>query len=82
MAETTVNDNEDKTKKSDELKAKANELFKQDKFSPAIELYSEAIDLCPTNAVLYANRWENAKKAKVLEKKHIFIFADPLPIWG
>ena len=47
---------ESKVKEAEELKAKANENFKQEKFNAAIELYSAAIDLNPTNAVLHANR--------------------------
>jgi len=37
-------------------KAKANEFFKTEKYPLAIELYSKAIELNPTNAVYYANR--------------------------
>ena len=42
--------------RSDELKAEANALFKNEKYTDSIEKYSEAIELNPTNAVLFANR--------------------------
>ncbi|OEL34444.1 Serine/threonine-protein phosphatase 5, partial [Dichanthelium oligosanthes] len=38
------------------LKLKANEAFKANKFSQAIELYSQAIELNSSNAVYWANR--------------------------
>ncbi|XP_034181101.2 WD and tetratricopeptide repeats 1 [Osmia lignaria lignaria] len=40
----------------EELKRQANEGFEQQKYSMAINLYNKAISLCPTAAVLYANR--------------------------
>lgn len=42
--------------RSDDLKGEANQLFKNEKYSDSIEKYSEAIELNPTNAVLFANR--------------------------
>nr|CAB3459860.1 unnamed protein product [Digitaria exilis] len=42
--------------KAEELKLKANEAFKANKFSQAIELYSQAIELNTSNAVYWANR--------------------------
>ncbi|KAF8725573.1 hypothetical protein HU200_020107 [Digitaria exilis] len=42
--------------KAEELKLKANEAFKANKFSQAIELYSHAIELNTSNAVYWANR--------------------------
>ena len=47
--------------RSDELKAEANTLFKNEKYSDSIEKYSEAIELNPTNAVLFANRQVSLK---------------------
>lgn len=41
---------------AEEAKGKANEFFKSEKYPQAIELYSKAIELNPTNAVYYANR--------------------------
>ncbi|RCV15638.1 hypothetical protein SEVIR_3G074800v4 [Setaria viridis] len=42
--------------KAEELKLKANDAFKANKFSQAIELYSQAIELNSSNAVYWANR--------------------------
>ena len=42
--------------RSEDLKAEANQLFKNEKYSDSIEKYSEAIELNPSNAVLFANR--------------------------
>ncbi|CAN6326338.1 unnamed protein product [Urochloa humidicola] len=42
--------------KAEDLKLKANEAFKANKFSQAIELYSQAIELNSSNAVYWANR--------------------------
>ena len=38
------------------LKGQANELFKNEKYQQAIDLYSQAIELNSDNAVYYANR--------------------------
>ncbi|KAJ1687540.1 hypothetical protein LUZ63_018930 [Rhynchospora breviuscula] len=43
-------------KRAEELKTAANEAFKANKFSQAIELYSEAIEHNGSNAVYWANR--------------------------
>ncbi|KAL2651656.1 hypothetical protein R1flu_019784 [Riccia fluitans] len=43
-------------KKSEELKAQANEAFQAHRFARAVELYTKAIELNSENAVLYANR--------------------------
>ena len=43
------------------MKAEANTLFKNEKYSDSIEKYSEAIELNPTNAVLFANRQVSLK---------------------
>ena len=43
-------------KESDRLKGQANDLFKAEKYGEAVEVYGKAIDLNPTNAVLFANR--------------------------
>ncbi|KAK3140499.1 hypothetical protein QOZ80_5AG0401860 [Eleusine coracana subsp. coracana] len=42
--------------KAEELKVKANDAFKANKFAQAIELYSQAIELNSSNAVYWANR--------------------------
>ena len=42
--------------RSEDLKAEANQLFKNEKYLDSIDKYSEAIELNPTNAVLFANR--------------------------
>ncbi|CAN6331046.1 unnamed protein product [Urochloa humidicola] len=42
--------------KAEDLKLKANEAFKANKFSQAIELYSQAIEVNGSNAVYWANR--------------------------
>jgi len=42
--------------KAEEFKGKANELFKAEKYPQAIELYTQAIEINPANAVYYANR--------------------------
>ncbi|XP_072965076.1 serine/threonine-protein phosphatase 5 [Typha angustifolia] len=42
--------------RAEELKTLANEAFKANKFSQAIELYSQAIELNESNAVYWANR--------------------------
>jgi len=42
--------------KAEGLKAQANQFFKDEKYQQAADLYSEAIDLNPNNAVYYANR--------------------------
>ncbi|KAL5232131.1 hypothetical protein ABZP36_030907 [Zizania latifolia] len=42
--------------KAEELKLKANDAFKANKFSLAIEFYSQAIELNNSNAVYWANR--------------------------
>ncbi|XP_006654144.1 serine/threonine-protein phosphatase 5 [Oryza brachyantha] len=42
--------------KAEELKLKANDAFKANKFSLAIEFYSQAIELNSSNAVYWANR--------------------------
>ncbi|KAF5184837.1 Hsp70-hsp90 organizing protein [Thalictrum thalictroides] len=41
---------------ADEAKAKGNAAFSSGKFDEAIKFFSEAIDLAPTNHVLYSNR--------------------------
>ncbi|OVA02999.1 Tetratricopeptide TPR-1 [Macleaya cordata] len=41
---------------AEEAKAKGNAAFSAGKFSEAIRFFSEAIDLAPTNHVLYSNR--------------------------
>ncbi|RLN29559.1 serine/threonine-protein phosphatase 5 [Panicum miliaceum] len=51
--DTTANSD---AQKAEELKLKANEAFKANKFSQAIELYSQAIELNSSNAVYWANR--------------------------
>ncbi|PAN16747.1 hypothetical protein PAHAL_3G083000 [Panicum hallii] len=51
--DTTANSD---VQKAEELKLKANESFKANKFSQAIELYSQAIELNSSNAVYWANR--------------------------
>ena len=56
MTNLALSDNEGRAKKADELKASANELFKNEKFNEAIDLYSSAIELNSNNAVLFANR--------------------------
>jgi len=42
--------------KAETLKAEANTFFKAEKFQQAADLYSQAIELNPVNAVYYANR--------------------------
>jgi len=42
--------------RSEEIKAQANKLFVEKKWGEAEEAYSRAIELNPTNAILYANR--------------------------
>ncbi|CAD6334342.1 unnamed protein product [Miscanthus lutarioriparius] len=42
--------------RAEEFKLKANDAFKANKFSQAIELYSQAIELNSSNAVYFANR--------------------------
>lgn len=42
--------------KAEELKLRANDAFKANKFSQAVELYDQAIDLNGSNAVYWANR--------------------------
>jgi serine/threonine-protein phosphatase 5 len=65
--------------KAEKLKADANELFKNEKFGAAIELYSQAILLCPSNAVYYANRsianhrMENFGNFKLKKEEVIFV---------
>ena len=41
---------------AEDYKVKANDFFRQEKFSAAEEFYSKAIDLDPSNAVYFANR--------------------------
>ena len=41
---------------AEEIKGKANEMFKTEKYPQAIELYTQCILLNPSNAVYYANR--------------------------
>jgi len=45
-----------KKKQAEELKNKANSKVSAKEYDEAIKLYSEAIALCPDNAVYYANR--------------------------
>ena len=56
MASQNEGEKSDNDKKADELKCQANECFKAEKYPQAIELYTEAIELNPNNAVFYANR--------------------------
>lgn len=45
--------------KAEEFKTKGNEYFKQNKFSDAVDSYTEAINLVPEHkkaAIYYANR--------------------------
>jgi len=42
--------------KAEDLKSQANEYFKTEKYPQAIELYTQCIQLNPSNAVYYANR--------------------------
>ncbi|CAM6092853.1 unnamed protein product [Calypogeia fissa] len=46
----------DNEKKSEELKASANAAFQAHRYSRAVELYTQAIELNPENAVFYSNR--------------------------
>jgi len=46
----------DNTVKAEVLKGKANEFFKSEKYPQAIDLYTQAIEINPNNAVYYANR--------------------------
>lgn len=41
---------------ADALKAEGNKLFAEKKFTESIEKFSQAIELDPTNHVLYSNR--------------------------
>ena len=43
-------------KESDRLKALGNELFVAKQYHQALALYTQAINVDPTNAVLYSNR--------------------------
>eukprot|EP00897_Mesotaenium_endlicherianum_P005617 jgi/Mesen1/5083/ME000252S04198 len=54
MAEDTVSIAD--TERSEELKKEANKAFQDHKFLRAVELYSEALEFNPKNAVLWANR--------------------------
>jgi len=69
---------------ADELKNDANKLFEAQKYIPAIEKYTAAIELTPDNAVLYSNRAfanirvenfgraiQDAQKAIDLDKKYV-----------
>ncbi len=48
---------DDDTKaKAEEFKAQANDLFKQEKYAAASDLYSKAIELNPKSAIYFANR--------------------------
>ncbi|KAL6865201.1 hypothetical protein ACP4OV_016352 [Aristida adscensionis] len=49
-------DTSSNVQKAEDLKLKANDAFKANKFSQAIELYSQAIELNSSNAVYWANR--------------------------
>lgn len=42
--------------RAEELKGRANEFFKAEKFPQAIDFYTQAIEADPTNAVYFANR--------------------------
>ncbi|XP_077251067.1 serine/threonine-protein phosphatase 5-like [Tasmannia lanceolata] len=54
---TSMDDPADSShEKAEEFKLLANEAFKAHKFSQAIELYSQAIELNPQSAVYWANR--------------------------
>ena len=55
-ASATEEVSEERIKESDELKAKANDLFKNEKYNDSIDVYTKAIEINPNNAVLYANR--------------------------
>jgi len=46
----------DTVARAEEAKKRANEFFKNEKYPQAIELYSKAIELNPSNAVYHANR--------------------------
>jgi serine/threonine-protein phosphatase 5 len=46
----------DNKAKAEQLKLQANNLFKENKFHEAIELYTDAIKLDQDNAILFANR--------------------------
>ena len=46
----------DVIEQAEKFKAEANELFKNEKYTAAADLYTQAINLNPTNAVYYANR--------------------------
>ena len=46
----------DPVNKSDEIKKAANACFSNGQFEKAIELYTNAIDIDPDNAILYSNR--------------------------
>lgn len=60
MADSTENGvaagEDSKLAMAEKYKNEANELFRQEKYSAAEELYSKAIDLNNTNAVYFANR--------------------------
>ncbi|RDD43683.1 Small glutamine-rich tetratricopeptide repeat-containing protein beta [Trichoplax sp. H2] len=54
-----VSDNgSEKTKidTAEQLKNEGNDFIRAEKFEPAIRSYSDAIDLCPNNAIYYCNR--------------------------
>jgi len=46
----------DKKAKAEQCKARGNDYFKASDFKLAVNAYSEAIELDPTNPVLYSNR--------------------------
>eukprot|EP00898_Chlorokybus_atmophyticus_P000400 jgi/Chlat1/1360/Chrsp119S01780 len=47
---------EDKLQAAEEKKKQANQYFQRTQYTLAVDLYTQAIELCGTNAVYYANR--------------------------
>ncbi|XP_042007309.1 serine/threonine-protein phosphatase 5-like [Salvia splendens] len=56
MPPTMATENSTHTSRAEEFKVQANEAFKAHKYSQAIDLYTQAIELNKDNAVYWANR--------------------------
>ncbi|XP_057792275.1 serine/threonine-protein phosphatase 5 isoform X2 [Salvia miltiorrhiza] len=56
MPPSMATENSTNTSRAEELKVQANEAFKAHKYSQAIDLYTQAIELNNDNAVYWANR--------------------------
>ncbi|CAD5210519.1 unnamed protein product [Bursaphelenchus xylophilus] len=56
LQECQISESDDPKKAAQDVKNEANKYFKEQKYDKAVELYSRAIELDPTDPIFYSNR--------------------------